>query len=68
MPPRGLTILDLRRTIDKYCELSPDIYARVHYDAMLGAREDKWDIAPASWSWLRERLTQDVKTEFQNIT
>lgn len=67
MPPQGFTIFDLKGTIDKYCELSPDIYTRAHYDAMLADREDEWNIASASWNWLRERLSQDTNTELKNI-
>jgi hypothetical protein len=65
MPPQGLTILDLQVCINKYCELSPDVYARAHYDAMLAERDTQWDIAPASWDWLYQRLRADY--EYQPV-
>jgi hypothetical protein len=52
--------------ISKYCELSPDCYARLNYDATIAEIENPWHIAPAGWDWLRRRINQD-RSELASI-
>lgn len=58
--PEGFDrVFDLQTAISKYCELSPDPYARLNYDHVVSELEDPWQTVDASWAWLHKRLLQD---------
>ena len=67
--PIGLDeVLDLQAAINKYCELSPDPYARAHYqNALESVPVDGVANVERGWQWLRDRIRQDTTVELVSI-
>lgn len=59
-------VLDLQSVVNKYCELSPDPYARLHYLNAISQVEDPWQTVPVAWAWLEKRVRTD-STELTSI-